>query len=397
MPDLFTNTGQQLARDGVRRHFALLVISLVLLIGWIAWAYFGRMTQYATTDKARLEVPQANMVQSEAAGRVKKAYLQLGQTVEAGQVLLELESEADKLQFQQEQSRQSALAGQIAALQRQLEAQETTRSAEHASGESAAEQASERYKSAKAAAQYAAAELKKKESLYQQGVLSQLDFLKLQSEAKQKQLELGAARAALAQAGRDRAVKGSERVASIEAIRNEIERLQGDIATSKQSLQHALDRYTIRAPESGTIASVADLKVGSYVRQGDAIASIVPSGNLRVVADYDPSTAMGRIRPGQPGRMHLDGFPWTEYGSVLTVVKNVGTEVNNGRVRVELDIQPGSKIPMQHGLPGTLDIAVERTSPMSFLLRKAGAYLARPTESQVASQSQQPAAAPTSQ
>ncbi len=355
------------------------------------------MTQYATTDKARLEIPQANMVQSEAPGRVKKTYLHLGQKVEAGQTLLELQSDANQLQFQQEQSRQAALSGQVAALQRQLEAQQTTRTAEHESGASAAEQASERYKAARAAAQYSAAELKKKESLYQQGVLSELDFLKLQAESKQKQMELGAARAALAQAGRERSVKGSERVATIEAIRTEIERLQGDIETSKQSLQHAVDRYTIRAPESGTIASVADLKIGSYVREGDAIASIVPSGNLRVVADYDPSTAMGRIRPGQPGRMHLDGFPWTEYGSVLAVVKNVGTEVNNGRVRVELDIQPGSKIPMQHGLPGTLDIAVERTSPMSFLLRKAGAYLARPADSQVASQPQQGAAAPTSQ
>ncbi len=397
MPDLFANTGQQLARDGVKRHIALLSISLLLLIGWISWSYFGRMTQYATTDKARLEIPQANMVQSEAPGRVKKTYLHLGQKVEAGQTLLELQSDANQLQFQQEQSRQAALSGQVAALQRQLEAQQTTRTAEHESGASAAEQASERYKAARAAAQYSAAELKKKESLYQQGVLSELDFLKLQAESKQKQMELGAARAALAQAGRERSVKGSERVATIEAIRTEIERLQGDIETSKQSLQHAVDRYTIRAPESGTIASVADLKIGSYVREGDAIASIVPSGNLRVVADYDPSTAMGRIRPGQPGRMHLDGFPWTEYGSVLAVVKNVGTEVNNGRVRVELDIQPGSKIPMQHGLPGTLDIAVERTSPMSFLLRKAGAYLARPADSQVASQPQQGAAAPTSQ
>jgi hypothetical protein len=66
--------------------------------------------------------------------------------------------------------------------------------------------------------------------------------------------------------------------------------------------------------------------------------------------------------------------PGTQYGSVSGVVERVAQEVRDGNVRVELLIQESgaTRIPLQHGLPGSLQIAVDETSPASLAWRAAG-------------------------
>ena len=74
----------------------------------------------------------------------------------------------------------------------------------------------------------------------------------------------------------------------------------------------------------------------------------------------------------QPARMRLQGFPWAQYGTISATVSSVGSEVRDGRVRVELLVnESGSRIPIQHGLPGSLEVRVEYATPASLTLRGA--------------------------
>jgi membrane fusion protein (multidrug efflux system) len=52
----------------------------------------------------------------------------------------------------------------------------------------------------------------------------------------------------------------------------------------------------------------------------------------------------------------------------------VAGEIRDGKVRVELAVNAASRsrIPFQHGLPGSVEVEVERTSPAVLLLRSAG-------------------------
>ncbi|HYQ46690.1 MAG TPA: HlyD family secretion protein, partial [Polyangiaceae bacterium] len=88
--------------------------------------------------------------------------------------------------------------------------------------------------------------------------------------------------------------------------------------------------------------------------------------------------ALGRLRPGLLGRMRLYGFPWTQFGSVPVRVAHVAEEVREGSVRVELSILNGSgqNIPLQHGLPGSVEVELERASPAELVWRAAGKKLA---------------------
>ena len=67
-------------------------------------------------------------------------------------------------------------------------------------------------------------------------------------------------------------------------------------------------------------------------------------------------------------------FPGPRYGSIPLTVTGVGTDASEGRIRVELRIDGTSPpaIPLQHGLPGAVEVEVERISPFEMATRAAG-------------------------
>jgi len=103
----------------------------------------------------------------------------------------------------------------------------------------------------------------------------------------------------------------------------------------------------------------------------------VPDSELKIVADFSPSAVMGRIQPGQFSLMRLDGFPWAQFGSLPARVSHVGSEIRDNLVRVEFtpEPEPHSKIVLQHGLPGTIEVSIEHISPALLVLRKSGQWL----------------------
>jgi membrane fusion protein (multidrug efflux system) len=87
------------------------------------------------------------------------------------------------------------------------------------------------------------------------------------------------------------------------------------------------------------------------------------------------------VREGQAARLRLEGFSWLQYGSLEARVTKVGSEARDGRVRVELAVVSiRFQAPLQHGLPGTLEVEVERVAPAILALRAAGGVWARPVE-----------------
>jgi membrane fusion protein (multidrug efflux system) len=142
-------------------------------------------------------------------------------------------------------------------------------------------------------------------------------------------------------------------------------------------LEYEVERRRIRAPIDGRLGECAILPPGSHITEGERLGVILPSGAVEIVAEYSPSAAMGKIHPGQQASMRLDGFPWAQYGALSAQVSRVAGETRDGKIRVELTVKstPGSRIELQHGAPGTVEIAIERTSPAALLLRSAGALV----------------------
>src|SRR5262249_13557839 len=128
---------------------------------------------------------------------------------------------------------------------------------------------------------------------------------------------------------------------------------------------------------SGRIGDAIPLHAGAYVDEGQRLATVVPSGDLIVVADFTPSLTLGRVRPGQKAQLRLDAFPWAQFGSVSATVSRVPSEIRDNLVGVEFALEDvrASGMMMQHGLPGSIEVRVEQASPAALVLRAAGLLL----------------------
>lgn len=75
--------------------------------------------------------------------------------------------------------------------------------------------------------------------------------------------------------------------------------------------------------------------------------------------------------------MRLEGFPWTQYGTIAAKVSRVASEIRDGQVRIEFNVEPpaGAQRWLQHGLPGSVEVSVEQVSPAVLVLRAAGQML----------------------
>jgi membrane fusion protein (multidrug efflux system) len=172
-------------------------------------------------------------------------------------------------------------------------------------------------------------------------------------------------------------VRRRDREATAAETRADIARLELEAATSAANakrLEFEIENRRIRAPITGRLSECATLRPGAYITAGQQLGVIVPSSKLQAVAEFSAEAALGKIHPGQNATVKLDGFPWAQFGTLSARVARVAGEIRNGKVRVELAVKApaGSRIPLQHGLPGSVEIEVERISPAVLLLRSAG-------------------------
>jgi membrane fusion protein (multidrug efflux system) len=244
-------------------------------------------------------------------------------------------------------------------------------------------QARARKAEAEVACRQAEEEAVRAEKLQKSGAISELEYMRTKTEAVRQRAALGAVALELARldgAQRTRDMQGQGRT---EELRSEIASLEGQLQRARAAievLEEEVQKRTVRAGVPGRVGEVARVGVGQFVKVGERLAMIVPYGSLCAVADFQPEAALGRIRAGQAARLRMEGFPWTQYGTVPATVTNVASELRDGKVRVELRIEPSpsSRIPLGHGMPGSVEVDVERATPAHLVFRAAGRQLGKP-------------------
>jgi len=380
----FARSFHRLQADRTHATVWMLSAAVAVLAAWLCWAAFVRVSLYEVASEARVELDGATYpVESPFLGRIVTGNLRVGQPVHRGDVLVEIDSMPQQLQMREAQVQIQGLEPQLARLRSQVEAETSARGEEDHSSRLSAREAQERVHEAEMSAHLADQDLERIRKLYSQQIVSTRDMQKAESEAGRLRAAMAALQAAAGRIPQDQSTHDREREVRIARLQGEIASLDAQrdtLQAESARLAYEIERRRIRAPVDGRVGEAAMLRVGAVVAEGERLGSIVPAGNLLVVAQFPAQAAFGRIRAGESATLRLDGFPWAEFGTVSARVERVAQEVRDGKVRVELALAEKSSFrgTLQHGMPGTLEVAVERVSPMGLTLRTAGQWLTRP-------------------
>jgi membrane fusion protein (multidrug efflux system) len=351
-----------------------------LFLSAACWVVFAEVTVYEESSSARLEVKSEPFhVATFVAGRVIRSEMPIGSLVTAGQVLVVLDGEAERRAIEERREHAAALRARRGALSSEIEAEEAGFKAEARALELAKQESEAQLAAADARARYSRQNLERVAKLAAQKSASTDDLNRAQSENDVAEATATSLRLSLPRRESDRLADENDRRARLARLMREAAQLEGEAAVDEASIQrleYELEQRTIRAPVTGRVEDVAPFRVGSVVRAAEQLGTVVPTGEPRIVA-YFRDAAVGRIRTGQSARLRLEGFPWTQYGTLSAVVSRLGSESREGLIRVDLGLvsDQDSRIPVQHGLTGSVEVAVEKASPGVLVLRAAGQYL----------------------
>jgi membrane fusion protein (multidrug efflux system) len=375
----FSRTLRSLKADGFRTSITAIAVVIIFIALWTVWLMFGDISVYAVSNSARLEAERAiHPIQSLYAGRIVTNHLVLGQAVKRGDVLIELDATVQRLELVEERTQSESTDAEISKLHQEIQTEELGSRNEEAAAQIGVREAQAKLQEAQATASYAILQAERTSQLHKAGLVSDLDLARMNSEAQKQRATVESLRIAITRLEREQDTRSSDRRARIEGLRRDLSRLVGQRTKSGVTidrLQSEMELRRIVAPVDGRIGEVGTLRIGAVIAPGEKLGAILPTGDVKVVAQFQPAEALGRIRTGQRARVRLDGFPWAQYGTVSAVVANVANEVRDGYVRVELNAIPGTRIHLEHGLPGTAEIEVENLSPGALLVRTAGQTL----------------------
>ena len=338
-----------------RLGWAMATLASTVILAAALVVAFGGYTRKAPAQGRLVPIGGLPDVAAAAPGVVTRLLVAEGETVEAGQPLLEISPDIDvagpggavgeRIAAELEQRRQR--------LQQDLEDLETVQR-QQATALRQRIQAQRRHLAsaetelALRRRQVVATErmLERIEPLREQRIVSEVQVQQYQDQAlnAKAQLELAARNRLDAETALAEAREKSEALPlETAALRSDIE---GELSGIAQSAARNLAQQAVvvRAPEAGVAAGLA-VDRGQAVREGQRLLSIVPA-RARLQAElWAPSRAIGAIAPGNRVAMRYHAFPYQTFGQQYGRIVEVATSpLSADEVRARTGIDPGEPV-----------------------------------------------------
>ena len=375
----FQQTTRAIAFDRQRAGIdqAIIILLGLLFVASAAWLFVARVPQYEVSSTARVEVSQqGSPLEAAVPGQVAKTNLMLGRPVKAGDILVEFAASVLDQRIEGDLAEIETLMSHLNIRRNRAEVAERMLSAQAEQSRLGITQARARVDQARAAADFSRQTVGQKEQLFSKGFASKTDYMTARRDMQQNDALASAAELEVQRLESQASVDQGEASVRLGELNSLVAELGAAIAAKRagvENLRKERQNYQIRASMDGVLGEIADIHPGSFVQAGMRLATIVPKGDLRIVAEFAPAAAIGRVQPGQSANLRLAGFPWAQYGTVAATVTRVAGEVRNNTVRVEfeLDGDGHTSVPLQHGLPGEVAVTIAEISPWHLIVRSA--------------------------
>ncbi len=334
----------------------------------LIWSIVGKVDVVAVASGRVVPSGNVKIIQPIETGMIRAIHVRNGQRVRAGQLLVELDptiASADAAQAGQGLLDARLVAARNAALIAHVEgrggsfvappgtppeiAATQARFVRTAIAEYEAQRLTLQRQRAERAAELRAAEaeiaslqqtlplidrqLAARQELAEKGHFSRLRLL----EYEQLRIEhiqnievqrANAARASAAMATLDaeartlRETFGRTAVTELATAQNEASQREQEVTRTGRRQQF----QQLRAPVSGTVQQLAISTIGGVVQPAQALMIIVPDEAEVIVEAQILNRDIGFIREGQPVRVKLEAFPFTDYGLIEGVVEQISRD-----------------------------------------------------------------------
>ncbi|HEY1503459.1 MAG TPA: HlyD family secretion protein [Stellaceae bacterium] len=263
---------------------ALGVIGAIVLAGAAYWFLDARY--YESTDDAFIDAHIVH-VSPQIAGRVAKVLVDDNQMVQAGQVLIEIDSADAAAKLAQAQASAVSAAGKLAQAQAQSQVAQAT--LEQMRAESGGAQAN---------AANASTDLKRYETLARSQIASvaQLDNARALAISNNATLAASTKKIATSEA-------------QVQLASSQVRTAEADLAAAQAQVDQAklaLSYTEVVAPEAGRVTQKS-VATGNFVQMGQDVMALVPSA-VWVTANFK-ETQLAQLRVGEAVSIAIDAYP----------------------------------------------------------------------------------------
>jgi len=101
---------------------------------------------------------------------------------------------------------------------------------------------------------------------------------------------------------------------------------QDDLASGLRRLEEQRVPHVVRAPGNGVLVGFTGWSPGAQVVAGQSLGFVAPGDALQVESQVS-SRDVGLVHVGQPVRLQVDAFPYTQWGMLDGAVESIGADL----------------------------------------------------------------------
>ena len=322
---------QMSGRSGWSGSLILFVV-LLLVASLVVWSNFAELDNVTRGDGRVVSSAQNQSVQAGEGGVILRRYVSENSAVSAGDVLFEIDPIEAQSELNQMLQRLNALEVRELRLRSEIAGEPAFRAPAELSAMVPAVSLSEESLFAARRVELLG-QVSVLEPLVQEKIAPATRLLGLQREFEEARGSADRARVAIEQAN----LAIGEIAREIENVRggyglaalDELAQVVSDKTELRQALPRLEDRVSrtvIRAPLDGVVNTLNFRTPGGYVRTGDVVLELVPTGEALVVEGKIKPQDISRILVGDEVRIRLSAYDSSKYGHVMGLVSRISAD-----------------------------------------------------------------------
>jgi hypothetical protein len=327
---LINDLNAALQTEKHRGLFAVIVILFLLITAFVVWAYNSKVEEVTRGQGSVIPSSREQIVQSLDPGTIAEMKVKEGDIVEKGQVLLKMDDTRSSAILRESAAKVVNLEAMVSRLRAEAYGM-PLKFADHIPKELRQREAAA-FEARRRAVVDAVVGLHQNKAtldkeiaitapMVKQGVMSEVELLRMQRESSQLALQISE--------------KQNQYAAE---ANNELVKTEAELAQARENMAMRADpveRSEIRAPLRGIVKNIQINTVGGVVQAGQDILEIVPLDDKLLVEAYIRPQDVAFMRPGLEAVVKLSAYDFAIYGGLHGKVTLISPDTLSNQKRAD--------------------------------------------------------------